>query len=233
MEQWASELRTISTIFCCLAVEAHGEEQGGFDAVERNAALYNDLFCTMQRRVYSYEGTIRQFLVDDKGMVLIACYGILAHDNDPERATRAAMGISEDLERLNISSSSGVTTGKVFCGLVGGKTRCEYALLGDDVNMAARLMASTKDEIRCDHTTYALSRKAIVFEELDPIKVKGKVEKIKVFKPVGGSVSAALSLRNIPLVGRNEERALVNARIDAFAELSLSSAIIFSGEAVS
>ena len=42
----------------------------------------------MQKRVYGYDGTIRQFLVDDKGMVLVACFGIVAHDNDAERATR-------------------------------------------------------------------------------------------------------------------------------------------------
>ena len=48
------------------------------------------------------------------------------------------MGISADLKRQDITSSAGVTTGEVYCGLVGGETRCEYALIGDAVNMAAR-----------------------------------------------------------------------------------------------
>ena len=75
-----------------------------------DARLYNDIFQRLQRRVYSYEGTIRQFLVDDKGMVLIACYGIVAHENDAERATRCAMGIANDLLAIGIGSSAGVTT---------------------------------------------------------------------------------------------------------------------------
>ena len=71
--------------------------------------------------------------------------------------------------------------------------------------MAARLMASTADEIRCDLATYTRSCKRIVYTHLEPIQVKGKTERIKVFKPVEGNVSAALTLRKVPLVGRDEE----------------------------
>ena len=228
-EQWASDLRTISTVFGCVAVESQGGS--GADAeVEANAELYNDLFQKMQRRVYSFEGTIRQFLVDDKGMVLIACFGLLAHENDAERATRCAMSISSALGKIGVASSYGVTTGEVFCGLVGGETRCEYALIGDAVNMAARLMASTQGEIRCDVETYTRSCKRVVFEHLDPISVKGKAEKVKVFKPLAGTVSAALSLRKIPLIGRDEEMRMVLRTIDAFADMGYSSAVIFEGE---
>ena len=145
----------------------------------------------MQRQVYGFEGTIRQFLVDDKGMVLIACFGIVAHENDSERATRCALEIERYLKRQDITSSCGVTTGEVFCGLVGGETRCEYALIGDVVNMAARLMAATRDEIRCDLETYMRSCKHVVFERLNPIQVKGKKVEIEVFKPVEGTVSGA------------------------------------------
>ena len=89
-ESWASDLRTISTIFCCLAVEG-GEQH----EQEEDLRLYQTLFRAMQKRVYSYDGTIRQFLVDDKGMVLIACYGLVAHENDAERATRECRSSSD------------------------------------------------------------------------------------------------------------------------------------------
>ena len=174
---------------------------------------------------------MRQFLVDDKGMVLIACFGLVAHEDDAERAVRCAMDISMDLERRSIVSSSGVTTGDVYCGLVGGETRCEYALIGDVVNMAARLMASTMTEIRCDRETHQRSCKRVIYEELEPIKVKGKDKKVSVFKPVAGSVSAALSLKQVPFVGRAEEWCLVERHIDKFDNISLSMAIIFEGDA--
>ena len=125
-EAWASNFRTISTVFCCLAVEGSAESDRMAGLGGSDLELYDEIFRTMQTRVYSYEGTIRQFLVDDKGMVLIACYGIQAHENDAERATRCAMGIASDLAaKFDISSSAGVTTGDVYCGLVGGETRCE------------------------------------------------------------------------------------------------------------
>ena len=63
---------------------------------------------------------------------------------------------------------------EVYCGLVGGASRCEYALIGDAVNMAARLMAATKNQIRVDHATYTRSNKRIVYSTLEPIKVKGE-----------------------------------------------------------
>ena len=169
-----------------------GSQTLGVANAKKDLQLYNDLFRTMQKRVYSalsgtrekrtvnatlhskappslrdwteYEGTIRQFLVDDKGMVLIACFGIVAHENDSERAARCAMAIAKDLKTRHITSSAGVTTGEVYCGLVGSETRCEYALIGDDVNMAARLMASTQDEIRCDAKTYARSNKHVLYD---------------------------------------------------------------------
>ena len=90
-EQWASDLRTISTIFCCLSIEEDDGMDGDTDS-NRDLMLYDHLFRTMQRRVYSYDGTIRQFLVDDKGMVLIACYGIVSHSDDAERAARCPAG---------------------------------------------------------------------------------------------------------------------------------------------
>ena len=134
-EEWASDLRTISTIFCCLAVEGH---KGGTDeGDQRDAELYNDIFKRIQLTVYSYDGTIRQFLVDDKGrlaskgkieakrpqlifdlntassgMVLIANFGIRMHEDDAERATRCSMALRDELNRIQVGSSCGVTTGK-------------------------------------------------------------------------------------------------------------------------
>lgn len=70
----------------------------------------------MQKIIYRYAGTLRQFIVDDKGSVLIAAWGLppLAHENDPERAVLAALGISETLFKLGIMTSIGVTTGQTF-----------------------------------------------------------------------------------------------------------------------
>ena len=77
----------------------------------------------------------------------------------------------------------------------------------------------------------AVQLDSVYSDDLKPIKVKGKAELIQVFKPLEGNVSAALSLRKIPLIGRDDEGAMVTQAIDGFADLSFSAAIIFEGEA--
>ena len=112
-EQWVSDLRTVSVLFCCLGLEQQIKER--VDA-EGRCELFQGIFLVLQRAVYKHGGVVRQFLVDDKGCVLIAVFGLVAHENDPERATRCAMSINKHLQRMQIISSIGVTTGKVFCG---------------------------------------------------------------------------------------------------------------------
>ena len=81
--------------------------------------------------------------------------------------------------------SVGVTTGRVFVGMVGGDTRCEYTLHGSLVNLAARLMVAAKDGVLISDKTFQKSRtvRDIDFEGPSFIKVKSyvrfKIEKMK------------------------------------------------------
>ena len=90
-----------------------------------------------------YEGIVRQFIVDDKGAVLIGAFGVapFGHEDDERRGMMAAVEIHTVLKRCGTDCCIGVATGNVFCGNVGGKSRREYALVGDAVNTSARLMA--------------------------------------------------------------------------------------------
>jgi len=125
---------------------------------------------------------IRQFLVDDKGTVLIAAFGVppLSHEDDPVRGIKGrveslaeckiatqltqqivGMEINKKLESMGITNAIGVTTGSAFCGSVGSERRQEYAMVGDIVNLSARLMgvAEKKEKIPilCDEATYEAS----------------------------------------------------------------------------
>ena len=65
------------------------------------------------------------------------------------RAVLSGLLICEKLFELGLSASVGVTTGTgIFCGVVGSKTRREYSVLGDSVNLAARLQGATKQSPR-------------------------------------------------------------------------------------
>jgi class 3 adenylate cyclase len=174
-DHFLAELRTVSVIFVNLALTYSPEQIN----------LMQEAVRMMQEAVYSFEGTIRQFIIDDKGSVLIAAFGLppLSHEDDPARATRAAMLIHKNLKDMKIISSVGVTTGKAFCGAVGSEERREYAMVGDIVNLSARLMAKASGGILVDSPTYMASRSRISYKTLPSITVKGKSMAIDVYSP--------------------------------------------------
>ena len=69
------------------------------------------------QEILNFDGIVRQFIKDDKGYVLIG--GFMSHLNDSARAVRAALACTKVCANLNVSCSIGVTSGKVFTGLVG------------------------------------------------------------------------------------------------------------------
>ena len=122
-------------------------------------------------------------------MILVFGLYPFAHENDPLLATRCAMAIRARLRRqCSMACKVGVTTGRVFAGVVGSERRCEYAVIGDVVNLAARLMgvaaAMPEHDILCDAETARKAEGTLVFEALTPVKVKGKENLVPIFAPV-------------------------------------------------
>lgn len=76
-------------------------------------------------------------------------FGLLpagAHVDDPTRGVLAAMSVHTRVNELNMVTSIGIATGRIFCGVYGGERiayRLEYCILGDTVNLSARLMGAT------------------------------------------------------------------------------------------
>lgn len=175
-DHFLAELRTVSVIFVNL----------GLNFEPSKLEKLQDAVRLMQESVYFYEGTIRQFIIDDKGSVLIAALGLppFSHEDDPCRAVQTALKIQRKISSIGLTCSIGVTTGKAFCGAVGSEERREYAMVGDIVNLAARLMAKANDGILCDKVTYSASKSRITFKTLQPISVKGKIEPIDVYSPI-------------------------------------------------
>jgi hypothetical protein len=128
---------------------------------------------------------LRQFLVDDKGCVLIACWGMphLSYLDNASRALSAAAKIHRKLNKLEMECSFGITTGDVYCGTVGSSLRMEYAAIGSVVNMAARLMGKAHGGILIDDPTFVRLAPSLktLSKALDPIKVKGREEPLPVF----------------------------------------------------
>jgi class 3 adenylate cyclase/tetratricopeptide (TPR) repeat protein len=175
-DHFLAELRNVSVIFVSLGLKYSS------DVIDK----LQQCVTAMQECVQFYEGTIRQFIIDDKGSVLIAAFGLppLSHEDDPCRAVQAAMMLQKRVADLSISTNVGVTTGKAFCGAVGSEERREYAMVGDIVNLSARLMSKADGGILCDRDTFLASKSRINFKTLTPITVKGKIAPIDIFAPL-------------------------------------------------
>lgn len=95
---------------------------------------------------------------------------------------------SKDLGE-NVHASVGISTGRVFCGVVGSPNRREYTLMGDSVNLAARLMSEAgKDGVLVDEPTAqaclaSKSKYDYEFEALAPLRLKGKKQPVQTFRP--------------------------------------------------
>lgn len=104
------------------------------DAVHRLQGFAKRLI----RVLSSFDGHLRQLHMGDKGSAFVVAFGApIAHEDDEERAILCAL----ELRRLgDMRCAIGINTGKVFAGFVGSQTRQEYAVIGEAVNVAARLM---------------------------------------------------------------------------------------------
>jgi class 3 adenylate cyclase len=188
-EKFISQLRLVSVLFIQIPIDASLNPSIFCEILQGN-------FLSISSIVETYEGAIRQLIVDDKGTVCIVAFGLppKSHEDDPHRAVLAALRIQEALlKQLGKQPSIGVTTGHALCGPVGSRDRHEYSLVGSAVNMAARLMGKSSGRILCDKRTYLASNRRFVFKVLPPVLVKGRAVPLDVYLPVSEHRDASLA----------------------------------------
>lgn len=186
---YVNEMRNISVIFI---------SGSGLDVCqEKGPQKAQELMSSVQRACYAHEGTLNKFLIDDKGMLFLLVFGLppLVHTDDPTRAVLACFEFVEVFKRLNLVGRFGVTTGRSYCGICGSPKRMEYTVLGDCVNLSARLMSSAPPlGIYCDEETSKRSTGEVIYTALAPIKVKGKANPIPIFQPKEKGAAAHIGL---------------------------------------
>jgi class 3 adenylate cyclase/tetratricopeptide (TPR) repeat protein len=182
------------------------------------AGLVNDCLKELALAVYQYEGMVDKFIGD----CIMAVFGApIALEDDAEHALRATIAMRENLQRFNrrwieklgqpLDVHMGVNTGMVIAGNIGNDLHMSYTVMGDTVNVAARLQDAAKaGQVFVSRNTYRLTRGAFTFQEMDPIKVKGKRDPLTVYELLHAKLqpdkSRGVEGLSSPLVGRDAER---------------------------
>ena len=178
---------------------------------------------TLRRELERYGGTVEKFIGD----AVVAVFGApKAHEDDPERAVRAALAVREAIRALDEQDDTldlhvrvGVATGEALVALDARAGAGEAMVAGDVMNTAARIQAAAPiDEILVGASTHRATERLIVYRTHDPIEAKGKAEPVPVWvavEPVG-RVGEPAGDPASPLVGREHERALL---LGAFARV--------------
>src|SRR2546429_309047 len=151
----------------------------------------------------------------------------IAHEDAPQRAIWAALGIVEALARFNeqlraergfeLQARIGINTGPVVVGTVGNDLKMDYTAIGDTTNLAARLQALAEPgTILISETTHRLVRGFFQVRPLGPLAIRGKSERVPAYEVLGRSELATpmaiASERGLtPLVGRAAELAQLEA----------------------
>lgn len=143
--------------------------------------------------MYRLEGSLNKLVMDDKGSTLICIWGLcpMAHTDDPQRAILTAMNMRRELLKIEGTwCNCGIATGDVFSGVVGTQgSRKEFSVLGDVVNLAARIMYWPKKfkqygKINCDMRTKNEAMNTISFNYGGHCEFKGKSISIPIFEPI-------------------------------------------------
>jgi len=191
-------------------------------------AFQSDLFQEMASAIESYEGFVEKFVGD----AVMAVFGApVAHEDDPERALRAALAMHERMAPLNrrwerrvgkaLALHIGIHTGPVVAGTLGSTSGAAYAVTGDTVNTASRLHnAAQPGQTLVSDATYRLAQHAFAFEPLGELALKGKADPVRAYRVVG-VLDAPRSARGLgahglvaPLVGRDDELGQMLAAFD-------------------
>ena len=208
------ERRIVTILFCDVKGSTAMAEK--LDP-EEWAEIMNGAFERLITPVYRYEGTVARLMGD----AILAFFGApIAHEDDPQRAALAGLDIVEGIQPyreqikrergLDFNVRVGINTGLVVVGEVGSDLRVEYTVMGDAVNLAARMEQTAQPgTVQISGHTHKLIAPLFEFVSLGGIEVKGKAEPVPAYQVIKPKASPGrlrgIEGLNAPLIGRDKE----------------------------
>ena len=155
-------------------------------------SFLNEYFSLMVDCITGQGGMLDKFIGD----AIMACFGLpMPHDDDPDRAARAAIAMIRTLWEWNVQRNAkglktvdmgvGIHTDNVVSGNIGSPKRMDYTVIGDGVNLASRLESACKAysaRILASESTVSKLNGTYKMRDIDLVVVKGKTEPVRVFE---------------------------------------------------
>ena len=214
----AEERKVVTSLFCDLVGFTATSESADPEDVGRMLAAY---FAMARAQIESHGGVVEKFIGD----AVVGVFGVpAAHEDDPERAVRAALRIAEDAEALEAVGGTplrlriGINTGEALVRLGITPGSGEGFLAGDAINTASRLQSVAPEMgVAVGLATYEATAQVFDYRELEPATLKGKTEPVRVFHALRPRARMGTDLtrtHDTPFIGREIDLALLKGIFD-------------------
>jgi class 3 adenylate cyclase/tetratricopeptide (TPR) repeat protein len=225
----------VSVLFCDLVGFTAASEAADPEDVRARLRPYH---ARLRSDIEAYGGTVEKFVGD----AVMAVFGApVAHEDDAERAVRAALTILDAIAELNeadpvpaLQVRIGINTGEAVVALGAKPEEGEGIVTGDVVNTASRLQGvAPVNGIACSEQTYRSTERVFDYEELEPATVKGKSEPLTLFRPLRPKARFGFDLTrtySTPLVGRELEKPLLLGTFERAAQQRSCQLVTVVGE---
>src|SRR5579871_4679576 len=227
--------RSVTVVFSDLKGSTALGERLDSEALREVMTRYFD---EMSAALDRHGGTVEKFIGD----AIMAVFGFpVAHEDDALRAVRAALEMKERLAVLNVelekrwgvtlANRTGVNTGPEIAS--GDPTTRQRLVTGDTVNVAARLeQAAPEYEVLIGDSTYRLVRDVVEVEQVEPLELKGKSERVPAYRLLAVErVGGAARRHDLPIVGREQELDLLTGAFEAAVAGNTSRLVVVRADA--
>ncbi|MBK8047508.1 MAG: tetratricopeptide repeat protein [Anaerolineales bacterium] len=192
-----------------------------YDSDAQAGAKLDGYLRWLQSIVMKYEGTLIDLNIGDKGSYVYVNFGApVAHENNAAQAAATALALVAPPEALNFVGPVriGISQGRMRAGAYGGTHHRTYGVLGDEVNLAARLMmAAQPGQILVSQSAQPQIAAQFSLRELPPIRVKGKSEPVRVYALHGNARKSRRQMTQsgyrFAMIGRSAEMSLAEEKL--------------------
>ena len=229
------ERKVVSVLFCDLVGFTAAAEAADPEDVRAWLRPYH---ARLREEIERFGGTVEKFVGD----AVMAVFGApVAHEDDAERAVRAALRILEAIAEMNEQDVGrsfqvriGINTGEAVVAVGARPELGEGIVTGDVVNTASRLQGvAPVNGIAVSEQTYRQTERIFDYERMEPVAVKGKAEPVALYRPLQARArfgSDVTREHTTPLVGRELERPLLIGTFERAAQQGSCQLVTLVGE---